>query len=81
MEKSQRKIYGIILSGSVIANAVFLAATMGINRNTSRFCSQGMGSCFCICTIIFDIVMFKVYVMYQEQKSDEAYETKKLLIS
>ena len=24
-----------------------------INRNTSRFYDQGMGSCFCICTITF----------------------------
>lgn len=44
VEKSQRKIYGIILSGSVIANAVFVFVLL-----------------------FFDIVMFKVYVMYQEQ--------------
>ena len=37
VEKSQRKIYGIILSGSVIANAVFLAATIELIEIRGNF--------------------------------------------
>ena len=66
VEKSQRKIYGIILSEASkiflrhqyfirICNSqcCFSGCYYRINRNTSRFYDQGMGSCFCICTITF----------------------------
>ena len=65
VEKSQRKIYGIILSESVIANAVFLAATIELTE--IRADSMIWAAVFVFVLLLFDIVMFKVYVMYQEQ--------------
>lgn len=67
VEKSQRKIYGIILSGSVIANAVFLAATIELIEIRADSMIRAWAAVFVFVLLFFDIVMFKVYVMYQEQ--------------
>lgn len=67
VEKSQRKIYGIILSGSVIANAVFLAATIELTEIRADSMIRAWAAVFVFVLLLFDIVMFKVYVMYQEQ--------------
>ena len=67
VEKSQRKIYGIILSGSVIANAVFLAATIELIEIRADSMIRAWAAVFVFVLLLFDIVMFKVYVMYQEQ--------------
>ena len=66
-EKSQRKIYGIILSESVIANAVFLAATIELTEIRADSMIRAWAAVFVFVLLLFDIVMFKVYVMYQEQ--------------
>ena len=67
VEKSQRKIYGIILSGSVIANAAFLAATIELTEIRADSMIRAWAAVFVFVLLLFDIVMFKVYVMYQEQ--------------
>lgn len=67
VEKSQRKIYGIILSESVIANAVFLAATIELTEIRADSMIRAWAAVFVFVLLLFDIVMFKVYVMYQEQ--------------
>ena len=67
VEKSHRKIYGIILSGSVIANAVFLAATIELIEIRADSMIRAWAAVFVFVLLFFDIVMFKVYVMYQEQ--------------
>lgn len=52
VEKSQKNIWNYFIR---ICNSqcCFSGCYYRINRNTSRFYDQGMGSCFCICTIIF----------------------------
>ena len=69
VEKSQRKIYGIILSGSVIANAVFLAATIELIEIRADSMIRAWAAVFVFVLLFFDIVMFKVYVMYEVRKT------------
>ena len=53
VEKSQRKIIWNYFIRICNSQCCFSGCYYRINRNTSRFYDQGMGSCFCICTITF----------------------------
>lgn len=67
IETSQKKSYLIILSMTVIGNIMLLVGTLKLTEKMKNVMVSIWGMILVFLLLVFDIIIFKLYVMYQEK--------------